>query len=112
MKLTGLEPELLRYAPRDGHVYHEQAPTIADAQGVLFLCPVCFQANGGPVGTHAVLCWFRGRGVPDDATPGPGRWEVSGTGFADLTLSPSVNLDVPGATGCRWHGWIQNGEVT
>lgn len=81
--------------------------TIANAQGILFLCPVCFKKNGGPVGTESVLCWFRDRGVPDNAEPGPGRWIASGTGFNDLTLSPSVNVDHE-----HWHGWIKNGEVT
>lgn len=80
---------------------------VKNAQGVMFLCPVCFAKNGGPVGTESVLCWFRDRGVPDDAVPGPGRWTVSGTSFADLTLSPSINVDKG-----HWHGWIASGEVT
>ena len=87
--------------------YHEGTLTIENAQGVLFLCPVCFKKNGGPVGTESVLCWFKGHGVPDDAKPGPGRWTASGTDFNDLTLSPSINVDHE-----HWHGWIKNGEVT
>jgi hypothetical protein len=65
--------------------------------------------NNGPIGTHSVLCWFKGRGVPDDEFSGPGRWDVSGTGFEDLTLIPSVHLT---GEGCGWHGHVQNGEVT
>ena len=87
----------------------EHAPrtlTIADAQGVMFLCPVCFKKNGGPVGTESVLCWFKDRGVPADAFPGPGRWTASGTSFEDLTLSPSVNVSNE-----HWHGFITNGEI-
>lgn len=80
--------------------------SIANAQGVMFLCPVCFKKNGGSRGTESVLCWFKDRGVPDDAVPGPGRWAASGTGFEDLTLSPSVNVDHE-----HWHGWIQNGQM-
>jgi hypothetical protein len=131
MKLTDLEPRFLRWEKRwveeeivDGRVinpagwrvYHPHAEAIQDAQGILFLCPACFAKNGGPVGTHAVLCWSRSRGVPDEATPGPGRWTIEGTGVHDLTL----NGDPPGnarsvlltGPGCQWHGFITNGEVT
>lgn len=84
----------------------QPALTIANAQGILFLCPKCFVKNGGRVGTESVLCWFRDRSVPDNALPGPGRWLASGTSFADLTLSPSVNVDHE-----HWHGFIVNGEI-
>lgn len=98
------------HAPAPGSRGFEQdlpSLTIANAQGILFLCPACFKKNGGPVGTESVLCWFRDRGVPPEAEPGPGRWVASGTGFDDLTLSPSVNVDNE-----HWHGWVKNGEVT
>ena len=80
--------------------------TIATAQGVIFECPKC--------GRHSILAWFRGRGVPADALPGPGRWTPSGSGFHDLTLTPSINLDTPNAPSdsCRWHGWVTGGEAT
>ncbi len=87
---------------------------LAEASGVKFLCPKCFAANNGPVGTHAVICWSRSRGVPDDATPGPGRWRLDGTGLHDLTL----NADLPSGArsvlligGCGWHGFVTNGEA-
>jgi hypothetical protein len=89
-------------ASADGH----GSTDLQHAQGVMFLCPVCFVKNGGAVGTESVLCWFKDRGVPADALPGPGRWTCTGTSFADLTLSPSVNVDDG-----HWHGWVQNGEV-
>lgn len=79
------------------------------AQGVLFDCPLCQK--------HSVLCWFNNPinapQVPDSACPAPGRWAQSGTGIDDLTLSPSVNLDVHPEehSMCRWHGWVQNGEA-
>lgn len=114
MRLSDLEPQFLRYAPRDGHVYWSHVDDIAVAQGVSFLCPKCFAANGGKVGTHTIVCWSRSRGVPDDATPGPGRWALKGTGYADLTLdgdgsSRSVLLT---GDGCKWHGFVTQGEVT
>lgn len=77
------------------------------AQGILFLCPQCFHNRGGPVGTHSVLLWFADRGVPLDVLPGPGRWNVSGSSFEDLTLTPSVNLDNE-----HWHGYIDRGVCT
>jgi hypothetical protein len=98
-------------------VSHRYVNSIAEAQGVMFLCPKCFAANGGRVGTHIVICWSRSRGVPDDAQPGPGRWTLEGTGYADLTL----NGDAVGGGGarsvlllggCAWHGFITKGEVT
>ena len=106
MKLTDLEPEFLRI--KSETAIDTKIESLDDAQGVMFLCPVCFQANGGNVGTHSVMCWFRDREVPDSQTPGPGRWTPSGTGFEDLSLTPSVLL--PTAE-CAWHGWVTNGEV-
>jgi hypothetical protein len=115
MKLTDLEPEFLTWYVEDGRIYHGHVRTIGEAQGVMFLCPKCFAANNGPVGTHRVICWSRSRGVPDDANPQPGRWALDGTGLDDLTL----NGDPPGQArsvqllgGCNWHGHITNGEVT
>jgi hypothetical protein len=132
MKLTDLNPEFLRYETRietwtrvkpDGtneevtgpREYLEVVQTLAEAQGIELLCPVCFEENGGCEGTHAVICWSRSRGVPDDAEPGPGRWKLEGTGFHDLTLNadlPSNARSVALKGGCGWHGFITNGEVT
>ncbi len=86
------------------------------AQGIWFLCPACFLKNNGPIGTHAVLIWFANRGVPEEAEPAP-RWSfVSGTGFHDLTLSPSIDLtkDRQGKITHpdEWHGHVQNGMIT
>ena len=85
--------------------------TLAEADGVQFLCPLCFAKNGGPVGTHRVLCWFVGK-VPDEAEPGPGRWNPSGTGLHDLTFVPpgAVSVHLTGE-GCGWHGLVRNGEA-
>lgn len=86
----------------------------AGAHGVKFLCPKCFANNGGPVGTHSVICWSRSAGAPEDMEPKPGRWKMDGTGLRDLTL----NGDQPGGGGarsvlllggCGWHGFINAG---
>lgn len=107
IKIEQLEAQFLRLEKGGWR----SAESIEDAQGVLFLCPECFATNGGPVGTHSVLCWFLGRGVPDSESPGPGRWEPVGTGLHDLTLrngSSSIHLTGPG---CGWHGFVRNGQV-
>lgn len=127
MKLTDLEPRFLRYSesttphecivsPRPGAVYvtFHEVDTIADAQGIQFLCPKCFASNHGPVGTHAVICWSSSRGVPDHAEPKPGRWRLVGTGYHDLSLmeEPGKSRSVLLLGGCAWHGFVTNGEVT
>lgn len=128
MRLAELEPQFLRYGRRWGEpdgtfieagwrITHHSVDTLAEAQGVEFLCPKCFAANGGPVGTHIVICWSRSRGTPEDARPGPGRWTLEGTGFDDLTLNGDA-INGGGARsvllqgGCGWHGFVTNGEVT
>ena len=137
MRLTDLEPQFLRYetkremipfaeGPPIGvgppatvwreadRVYMPYVDKIEQAQGIEFLCPKCFEANGGNVGTHAVICWSSSRGVPDSASPKPGRWRLVGTGYGDLTLDcePGKSRSVLLTSGCAWHGFVTNGEVT
>lgn len=111
MKLVDLEGRFLRAL--DSHSW-ERVDSLDQATGIWFLCPKCFAANGGRVGTHGVICWSRERGTPDDLSPKPGRWRLVGTGLHNLTLdgeggkSRSVLL----TGGCGWHGFVTNGEVT
>lgn len=94
--------------------YWPHVAALDQAQGVEFLCPLCFTANGGAVGTHAVVCWSRSRGVPETATPGPGRWRLVGTSFEDLSLmeEPNQSRSVLLLGGCAWHGFVTGGDVT
>jgi hypothetical protein len=112
LKLRELNGRFLR-SDDNGATLHYEGVTLADAHGIIFLCPKCFEANGGEVGTHSVICWFNDRGVPADRTPGPGRWNPSGTGLDDLTfVGPgAVSVQLTGE-GCSWHGFIKNGEAT
>ncbi len=110
MRLRDLEPKLLKMPV--GNVW-SPAESLAEAKGIQFLCPRCFEKNGGPVGTHGVVCWFVG--VPGDIPPGPGRWTPSGTGIDDLTFVPgtpprmcSVQLTGPG---CGAHFHITRGGI-
>jgi hypothetical protein len=107
VKLSELEPQFLRYTATD-YVY---VNTLAQAQGIKFLCPKCFERNGGAVGTHIVVVWFNGRDVDAIAVPTP-RWGVSGTGYTDLTIVPSISLERADLVGCQWHGFVKNGDAS
>jgi len=117
IRLTQLEPEFISLSGDRGSF--REVENIGDAQGISFLCPACFEANGGSIGTHSVICWSRSRGVPDHIEPAPGRWAMVGTNFHDLTLNAdlpstarSVDLTANGKFPKEWHGFITNGEVT
>jgi hypothetical protein len=97
MKLSDLEPRLVRHLTPEGRDGYRYVDTLAEAQGVHFLCP-CSEG-------HGLLVYFRDRGVPDDAVPGPGRWTASGTSLEDLTLTPSISVRC-------WHGFVIGGQVT
>ena len=123
MRLRDLEAEFYRREIRPCHIgapdcnvvsehteheYYVPA-SFTDADGVMFLCPKCWLANAGPVGTHGIICW-RPR-VPAGVRPGPGRWEFQGTSLDDLTLvagSSSVRLD----GGCNAHFHVRGGSIT
>lgn len=104
--LADLEAELVTHAG-NGAIGREASREAAD--GLMFLCPLCFTKNGGARGTHRVLCWFVGR-VPGDLKPGPGRWTLTGTSIADFSLTPSVDLSIT-KSGCQWHGFVTNGSA-
>lgn len=111
MRLRELEARFLKI-DEPGRTRHE-VDTLAEAQGVIFLCPLCWTTNAGPIGTHSVICWFRDRGVLDTESPSPGRWDPGGAGLDDLTF---VSIDgrqcsVQLLGGCNWHGHIVNGEA-
>lgn len=115
MKLIELEPQFLRYETSD-HEFLRATDSLADAQGIRFLCPVCFIKNSGPVGTHGIEVSFAGRGVKDNQGSHnregkPSRWNVTGTDYGDLTTQPSILID-PAPPACAgWHGFITSGEV-
>lgn len=108
-------------------------------QGVLFRCPSC-GAGLTPVddhehsrrflvGVHSILVLFSNpRGIePAPADAGPGleggrhpRWTIeAGSTIDDLTLSPSINCDIPWKdaegvqheSSCKFHGYVKNGEA-
>jgi hypothetical protein len=126
MRLSTLEPQFLRREERveqwtrrkeDGtdeevtgpREYQVYVDTPQEADGITFMCPKCFEQNKGSVGTHWVLCWSPK--VPPDIDPKPGRWNLVGTNYEDLSLvagSSSVLL----TSGCEAHFFVQQGNVT
>ncbi len=105
MRLTELEAAFIK---RTGIDSWQDDATFADCDGLQFLCPKCWQANQGPVGTHSVICWKPG--VPAEVTPGPGRWTHQGSGLEDLTLvAGSSSIQLHG--GCNAHFWIRGGAI-
>lgn len=106
MRLTDLEPQFLKWID-DKTFQHVDA--LADADGIFFVCPKCLEASGARSGVHGVICW--GPQVPQTTSPTPGRWELRGTGYDDLTLvagSSSVLLTGPG---CGAHFFVRGGEI-
>jgi hypothetical protein len=105
MRLRDLDPRFLEIG-EPGHWREHDA--IGEADGVLFLCPKCFRANAGSIGTHSVVCWQPH--VPQTEKPTPGRWSFEGSGYDDLTLvagSSSVALQ----GGCAAHFFVRNGAI-
>lgn len=111
MRLRDLDAKFLFFYKADNHQYHRYVDTLAEANGIMFLCPKCYTDNGGPVGTHRIICWFANHGIPDDAVPGPGRWNVQCTCIDDLSfVGPGAN-SVKLTVGCMWHAYVTNGDA-
>lgn len=105
MRLVDLEPEFLKITDEG----HRTDATMAEADGLMLLCPKCFQKNSGPVGTHRIVCWRPHVPLAPHLT-GPGRWQMHGSGFHDLTLTASSN-SILLLGGCNAHFFITNGEI-
>lgn len=89
--------------------WHDVA-TREEADRVSFLCPKCYTANGGKVGTHRIAIDFVGGRQPDEDCMHndqgqPVRWTVSCDTFETLDLKPSIQI----LGGCNWHGFINYG---
>jgi hypothetical protein len=76
---------------------------LAGAEAVSMLCPKCFVANGGEVGTHRITIYL---------TPvSPRGWNPKGTTIDDLTLVPPGNVSVGVVGGCEAHFLVVDGAV-
>ncbi len=116
MRLLALNPQFITYVQRNDQGvlrnFSVDVRTLAEADGIRFLCPVCLVDGKEPARyTHSVKCWFEGR-VPDDARPGPGRWNPRGHGYKDLSFVPGVkSKSVLLIGGCNGHFHLTDGEV-
>ncbi len=104
--LTDLSPQFLKIIDERNFKYVD---TIAEADGLSYLCPVCYKENGNSSkGTHSIISWQPH--VPATMEPGPGRWNFVGTGYSDLSfVNGSSSIALQG--GCNAHFFIRNGQV-
>lgn len=115
ISLRTLKASFVKITGNNPRTYRRIGPKrTKDADGVTYLCPLCYQRNGNTsVGTEHVINWFRHRARVTDAwTPGPGRWTPSGTNIDDLTFeygSPVVAKSVA-LTG-HAHYFIRKGKA-
>lgn len=100
MKLTDLHPQWIDLGP-------------CYKVGVVFDCPV--HKDTGCIYPR-ILAYFEnppsGAAMLPKAEPDDGRWVMSGAGFEDMTLQPSILYPKPKYGPTHWHGFIRNGEVT
>jgi len=117
MTLRELDGQFLSAHHPDGS-FSQIGDQLASATGVMFQCPKCSEGKKRGeedgrkfvVGAHYVICWFVG--VPMNITPGPGRWNPSGTSLDDLTFIGPGAISVLLTSGCGWHGFVRDGEAT
>jgi hypothetical protein len=110
--------EKFMWGPKPYRYEYHDVLTVAAADQVMFMCPLCFTTNGGPKGTHRVLVSFADRNIPDgagsrDSNGKPSRWKASGTTIFDLVLTPSILLDASQKkeVGCHWHGFVGSNGI-
>ncbi len=81
--------------------------------GILFDCPV-HRTKGCEY--PRIPAFFAN--PPSGCAPLPkheadeGRWQLTGTSFEDMTLTPSILYPRPKYGPQHWHGFITNGEVS
>ncbi|MCA0447651.1 MAG: hypothetical protein LCH54_15625 [Bacteroidetes bacterium] len=114
MRLITLSPQFLKLDILPGENpaaanHHHVVSDINNADGIWFLCPKCYM-DGGMTGkgVHSIICWTPK--VSTEVNPKPGRWNLVGTNFRDISLvagSSSILLN----GGCNAHFWIRDGEI-
>jgi hypothetical protein len=107
MRLAELEPTFVKII--NPNLFTTENVGIQDADGLQFLCPVCFKENNGPVGTHSIICWKPQ--VPLTQEPGPGRWNFLGTSLEDITLQAGSSSIFLTTAPCKAHFFIRNGGI-
>ena len=117
---TGADP--LNYTEADieereyDQIILEPVDSITDADGIRFTDPVWAKDHPGVDGYDfgkSVHVGFAGRKTwgMQDTSGKPVAWGFSGTGYSDLTITPSIFV-MPHANPPGWHGFVTSGEVT
>ena len=104
MKLTDLGPEWLQ-SGGPGVFYSATALPVPVRERVALWFEKCPCACGRSFSVHI-------DNPPDgqgQSNPGGPAWHCTGDGFDNLTMAPSIQRMDP--DGCRWHGYVTNGEV-
>lgn len=113
--LLELRAEFIAFQSRHGM---KIVKTLDEAQGLIFLCPACFEKNGGARGTHSVICWTRK--VPEDLglNAQRHRYRFEGAGLEDLSLKYDIEDQEPEDKKlnvidmrpvCYWQGFVKKG---
>lgn len=137
MRLRDLNGQFVYEVDAKGY-RRSDGESLEGMQGLLFQCPKSGEGldrghengRGFIRGAHHILVLFanpRNAAPPpanahlrSDGTPNP-RWTIeNGTTLDDLTLSPSVDCDIPwkDASGvlhpsdCKFHGFVRNGDAS
>ncbi len=141
MRLRDLDARFVDRVTTAGSHFRMESDSVVGAQGIMFQCPSCGaglpreidseRTVGGHarryiVGAHYIQVLFAN---PQGVEPAPAdagvtgadhtshpRWQIeSGSSLDDLTLSPSINCDIPSKDGtpsiCKFHGYVKNGEA-
>jgi hypothetical protein len=80
---------------------------------LFFTCPICRDDRGELIGHGIMVSWL----PPSLYEGGRGAlWSRTGSTIDDISISPSINCDVPCEDGspspCKFHGWVKDGKVT
>lgn len=135
MRLRDLDAQFLNDVTTASYTRSDDDQVIG-AQGILFQCPSCAAGKDVVadderagrryvVGAHYIEVLFSnpvGASLaPADAGPvgadhtSHPRWTMSGSSLDDLTITPSINCDIPGKNGepsvCKFHGFVKNGDA-
>lgn len=102
MYIKDLDAQFLKIGADNSLIY---VYNIEDAQGIVFLCPKCYLANNGAIGTHSIICWFMGRGVPEELNRESRRWVLEGSSYDNITFGDAGIF----SECCKWHGHVENG---
>lgn len=131
MRLRDLDAHFVYDAQADGGCRMSNSDSVDGMQGISFQCPKCGEekqrgeedGRGFIRGAHYIRVFFANptntavAPVEADANP---RWTMSGEWLDTLTLSPSINCDIPWKdaqgvehpSSCKFHGFVRNGDAS